>query len=67
MHYLISDKISLMAEVAAALLDASRKLSSDKDYGASSGSTGNVSVTSGSSWASNNEVDHNNVAMLSVV
>jgi len=42
-------------EVAAALLDASRKLSTpapaQKDA-----STGNVSVTSGSSWASQNEI-----------
>ena len=39
-------------EVAAALLDASRKLSTDnKDA-----STGNVSVGSGSSWNSSNEV-----------
>ena len=52
-----------MAEVAAALLDASRKLTSEKDFRNSS-STGNVSVGSGSSWTSNNEVNHkNSVAM----
>jgi len=43
-------------EVAAALLDASRKLS-DKDNNKSFGSSaGNVSMGSGSSWASNTEV-----------
>jgi len=41
-------------EVAAALLDASRKLS-DKDNKSFESSTGNVSMGSGSSWASNNE------------
>merc|ERR1712112_630507 len=44
-----------MGEVAAALLDASRKLS-DKDNNKSFGSSaGNVSMGSGFSWASNTE------------
>ena len=47
-------------EVAAALLDASRKLT-EKDV-----STGNVSTTSGSSWTSSNtEVRHCHTVCLS--
>lgn len=42
-------------EVAAALLDASRKLSSEKDNFKEGNSTGNMSMGSGSSWASTNE------------
>jgi len=44
-------------EVAAALLDASRKLSSPAPtHNKEANSTGNVSVTSGSSWPSQNEI-----------
>ena len=42
-------------EVAAALLDASRKLS-DKEKREASTSTGNISMGSCSSWASHSEV-----------
>ena len=42
-------------EVAAALLDASRKLS-DKEKREASTSTGNISMGSCSSWASHTEV-----------
>ena len=42
-------------EVAAALLDASRKLS-DKEKREAGTSTGNISMGSGSSWAEHNEV-----------
>jgi len=42
-------------EVAAALLDASRKLSSEKDNFKGGSSTGNVSMGSSSSFSSGNE------------
>ena len=51
-------------EVAAALLDASRKLS-DKEKREAGTSTGNISMGSGSSWASHNEV--RSYCQLSVV
>ena len=51
-------------EVAAALLDASRKLSTEKDNFKEGNSTGNMSMGSGSSWASTNEVWHT-IRMLS--
>ena len=49
------EKIDKM-EVAAALLDASRKLSSEKDNFKGGSSTGNMSMGSSSSFSSGNEV-----------
>ena len=53
-------------EVAAALLDASRKLS-DKEKREASTSTGNISMGSCSSWASHTEVPVPVYCLLSVV